>query len=111
MAQAVEYYTLGSAYAEFADDRKGSISEGKLADLVLLSKDLFSIAPREILDTKPVVTIVGGRIVYEQPQNASEGRPPSRKALRRDSLRPLASRSSRTKQASEGWRAQGAWRN
>jgi predicted amidohydrolase YtcJ len=80
VAQAVEYYTLGSAYAEFADDRKGSITEGKLADLVLLSKDLFSIAPHEILDTKPVVTIVGGRIVYEQPQGASEGRrepPPS----------------------------------
>jgi predicted amidohydrolase YtcJ len=66
MAQAIEYYTLGSAYAEFADERKGSITEGKLADLVLLSKDLFSIPPREILETKPVLTIAGGRIVYEQ---------------------------------------------
>jgi predicted amidohydrolase YtcJ len=66
MAQAIEYYTLGSAYAEFADDRKGSITEGKLADLVLLSKDLFTITPRDILDTKPMVTIVGGRVVYEQ---------------------------------------------
>jgi predicted amidohydrolase YtcJ len=72
MAQAVEYYTLGSAYAEFADDRKGSITEGKLADMVLLSKDLFGIAPREILDTKPLLTIVGGRVVYEdhRPQAA-----------------------------------------
>src|SRR5207237_465601 len=67
MAQAIEYYTLGSAYAEFADDRKGSITAGKLADLVLLSKDLFSIPPREILETRPVLTIVGGRIVFEQP--------------------------------------------
>jgi predicted amidohydrolase YtcJ len=45
---------------------KGSISEGKLADPVRLSKDPFTIPPREILDTKPVVTIVGGRIVHEQ---------------------------------------------
>ncbi|PYR90124.1 MAG: amidohydrolase [Acidobacteria bacterium] len=64
MAQAIEYYTLGSAYAEFAEERKGSITEGKLADMVLLSKDLFSISPREILETKPVLTIVGGRVVY-----------------------------------------------
>jgi predicted amidohydrolase YtcJ len=66
MAQAIEYYTLGSAYAEFAEERKGSITEGKLADLVLLSKDLFSVPPREILETRPVLTIVGGRVVYEQ---------------------------------------------
>jgi predicted amidohydrolase YtcJ len=66
MTRAIEYYTLGSAYAEFAEERKGSISEGKLADLVLLSKDLFSIPPREILETKPVLTVAGGRIVYEQ---------------------------------------------
>ena len=64
MAQAVEYYTLGSAYAEFAEKDKGSITEGKLADMVLLSRDLFSIPAREILDTKPVLTIAGGRIVH-----------------------------------------------
>ena len=63
-AVTIEYYTLGSAYAEFAEERKGSITEGKLADMVLLSKDLFSISPREILETKPVLTIVGGRVVY-----------------------------------------------
>lgn len=66
MAQAIEYYTLGSAYAEFAEERKGSITEGQLADMVLLSKDLFTIPPREILETKSLLTIVGGRIVYEQ---------------------------------------------
>jgi predicted amidohydrolase YtcJ len=65
MAQAVEFYTLGSAYAEFAEERKGSISPGKLADLVVLSKDIFTIPPREILETRPVLTMVGGRIVYE----------------------------------------------
>ena len=65
MAQAIEYYTLGAAYAEFAESRKGSITEGKLADLVILSHDLFTVAPRQILDTKPVLTITGGRVVYE----------------------------------------------
>ena len=66
MAEAIEYYTLGSAYAEFAETRKGSIAEGKLADLVLLSNDLFTIPPGEILKTRPVLTITGGRIVYER---------------------------------------------
>ena len=65
MAQAVEYYTLGSAYAEFAETRKGSITEGKLADLVILTRDIFTIPPREILDTKPALTMVGGRVVFE----------------------------------------------
>ena len=65
MAQAVEYYTLGSAYAEFQEQVKGSVSPGKLADLVILSKDLFAIPPRDILGTKPVLTMVGGRIVFD----------------------------------------------
>jgi predicted amidohydrolase YtcJ len=64
--RAIEFYTLGSAYAEFAEDRKGSITAGKLADLVVLSKDLFSIPAREILTTTPVLTIVGGRVVFEK---------------------------------------------
>ncbi len=66
MAQAVEYYTLGSAYAEFAESRKGSLTAGKLADLVVLSHDLFTIAPAEILKTRPVLTMVGGRVVFER---------------------------------------------
>jgi predicted amidohydrolase YtcJ len=66
MDQAVEYYSMGSAYAEFADTQKGSLTEGKLADMVLLSQDVFTIASRDILNTVPVYTIVGGRIVYEQ---------------------------------------------
>jgi predicted amidohydrolase YtcJ len=65
LEQAVEYYTLGSAYAEFAEARKGSITAGKLADLVILSKDIFAVPPREMLETKPVLTMVGGRIVFE----------------------------------------------
>lgn len=65
MGAAIEYYTLGSAYAEFTDAHKGTITEGKLADLVMLSRDLLTIPAREILETRPMLTMVGGRIVYE----------------------------------------------
>ena len=50
LPQAIEFYTAGSAYAEFADTRKGRLKPGYLADLVVLSKNLFEIQPREILD-------------------------------------------------------------
>ncbi len=65
MAQAVEFYTLGAAYAQFAEQDKGSLAPGKLADLVVLSKDIFSVPPKEILGTRPVMTMVGGRVVFE----------------------------------------------
>jgi hypothetical protein len=74
MAQAIEYYTLGSAYAQFAEKDKGSIAAGKLADLVVLSKDVFSIPAREILETRPVLTMVGGRIVFESESTQSSSR-------------------------------------
>jgi predicted amidohydrolase YtcJ len=65
MEQAVEYYTLGSAYAQFAEHDKGSIAAGKLADLVVLSHDIFKVPPRDVLTTKPVLTMVGGKVVFE----------------------------------------------
>ncbi len=61
--QAIEAYTLGSAYAEFAEQKKGSIEAGKLADIVVLSKNLLEISAREILNTKVICTIVDGKIV------------------------------------------------
>jgi predicted amidohydrolase YtcJ len=64
--EAIRAYTMGSAYANFEEKIKGSIEVGKYADLVVLTKNLLSIAPREILDTKVVYTIVGGKIVYGQ---------------------------------------------
>ena len=64
--EAVEAYTMGSAYAEFQDKEKGSITPGKLADMVLVSDDLFTIAPAKILDVKVLKTIVGGKIVFGQ---------------------------------------------
>jgi len=63
--EAVEAYTLGSAYAEFQETEKGSIAPGKLADLVILSDDIFAIDPKAIRNVTVRVTIAGGRVVYE----------------------------------------------
>ena len=64
--EAVEAYTMGSAYAEFQDKDKGSIKPGKLADMVLLSDDIFTIDPVKIRDVKVLKTVVGGRIVWDR---------------------------------------------
>jgi predicted amidohydrolase YtcJ len=64
--ETVHAYTVGSAYAEFQDQVKGSITAGKLADLVLLSQDIFKIDPKEIENVKVVLTMVDGRVVYEE---------------------------------------------
>jgi len=63
--EAVRAYTMGSAYAEFQEKEKGSISPGKLADMVLLSDDIFAIDPRNIRDVKVLKTIVGGKVVWD----------------------------------------------
>jgi predicted amidohydrolase YtcJ len=65
-AEALRCYTLGSAYAEFQEDRKGSLRAGKLADLVVLSQDPLSVRPEMIKDIEVEMTIVGGRIVYSK---------------------------------------------
>jgi predicted amidohydrolase YtcJ len=65
VAEAVEAYTMGSAYAEFQEKEKGSITPGKLADMVLLSDDIFSIDPAKIREVKVLKTIVGGRLVWD----------------------------------------------
>ena len=66
VAEAIKYYTYGSAYASFEEDIKGTLEKGKLADMVVLSRDLFSIPSREILKTEVLYTILGGRIVYQK---------------------------------------------
>lgn len=63
--EAVRAYTVGSAYAEFQENVKGSLTRGKLADIVMLSGDIFSIDPREIEKVKVTLTIMDGRVVYE----------------------------------------------
>jgi predicted amidohydrolase YtcJ len=64
--QAVVAYTRGSAYAEFAEKTKGTIAPGMLADLAVLSQDIFSVPAPDLPKTEADVTIVGGRIVYER---------------------------------------------
>ena len=64
LAEAVEAYTVGSAYAEFQEKQKGSITPGKFADFVILSDDIFSIRPEAIRNVKVETTVVGGKIVY-----------------------------------------------
>lgn len=64
--ETVRAYTVGSAYAEFQENAKGTITTGKLADLVLLSRDIFKIDPKEIENVKVVLTMVDGRVVYEE---------------------------------------------
>ena len=66
LEEAIVFYTMGSAYAEFQEHCKGSIEAGKLADLVVLEKNLFEISPEEILNTKVDLTILGGKIVFER---------------------------------------------
>ena len=69
VAEAVEAYTMGSAYAEFQEKQEGSIAPGKLADMVVLSDDIFSIDPAKIRDVKVLKTIVGGKVVWGEKQN------------------------------------------
>lgn len=62
---AVRSYTLGSSFAEFQENEKGSLVVGKLADVVILSDDIFSIPAAALRRAQVLTTIVGGRVVYE----------------------------------------------
>ena len=64
--ETIRAYTVGSAYAEFQENVKGSITPGKLADLVVLSRDIFKIDPKDIEKTTVVLTVMDGRIIYER---------------------------------------------
>ena len=59
-------YTINAAYAAFEENIKGSLVPGKLADVTVLSKDILTIPEIDILQTEILMTIVGGRIVYQK---------------------------------------------
>ncbi len=63
---AIAAYTLQPAFAEFEETRKGSLSVGKLADIVVLSSDPIAVAPRALLDIRADITIVEGNVVYRR---------------------------------------------
>lgn len=63
---AIDAYTLESAYGEFMEDVKGRIKPGFLADMVLLDKDIFTVEHDDIKNILPVLTMVGGKVVYKR---------------------------------------------
>jgi predicted amidohydrolase YtcJ len=65
LAQALTAFTHGAAYAEFEERRKGTLGPGKLADLAVLSQDIFHVAPPDLPATRSVLTLVGGRVVWD----------------------------------------------
>ena len=71
LEDAIRAYTLDAAFAGRHEKSEGSLEPGKLADLIVLSQDLFKIAPGEIADTEVLLTMVGGKVVYQ----ALSGRP------------------------------------
>jgi len=66
LPEAIEAYTMGSAYAEFQENEKGSITPGKLADIIILSDDITAMDPRNIPETHVDTTIVGGQVVWSR---------------------------------------------
>lgn len=66
LEQTITAYTLGAAYAEFMENRKGSISNGKFADLVVVSDDIFMMAPPDLMKAHTILTIVDGKIVFDK---------------------------------------------
>lgn len=67
LEDAIRGYTLGAAIAGHREQTEGSLEPGKLADLIIVSQDLFKIEPSEIGKTQVLLTMVGGRVVYESP--------------------------------------------
>jgi predicted amidohydrolase YtcJ len=68
LADAIRGYTLNAALAGHREKSEGSLETGKLADLIIVSQDLFKVDPHKIGDTKVVLTMVGGRVVYTAPE-------------------------------------------
>ena len=63
--EALRSFTIHAAFAAHAENNLGALTAGKLADLIVLSKDVMTIAPKEILSTRVTMTVIGGRVVYE----------------------------------------------
>jgi hypothetical protein len=61
---ALRHYTRDGAYASFDEQERGTLTPGKLADLVVLSKDILTIPPMDILKTKVLLTVMGGKDTY-----------------------------------------------
>jgi predicted amidohydrolase YtcJ len=71
-AEALRTFTLDAAYAAHAETRTGSLEPGKLADLVMLSHDVMTVAARDILTTRVLLTVIGGVIVHHEHQRGPD---------------------------------------
>lgn len=65
LADAIKGYTLNAAFAGHREKSEGSLEFGKLADLIVISQDVFKVDPSKIGETKVLLTMVGGRVVYQ----------------------------------------------
>jgi predicted amidohydrolase YtcJ len=74
--EALRAYTIDAAFAEFAEAEKGSLERGKLADFVLIDRDLTRIAPETIRDARVMLTVVGGQVVVDRASSADASRTP-----------------------------------
>ena len=63
--QVIQIFTINGAYGVMAEDRIGSIENGKQADMIVLDRNLLEIDPMTIKDTQVLTTILGGRVVYD----------------------------------------------
>ncbi len=71
--EALHAYTTGGAYAQFQEDDKGTLASGRLADFVLIDHDLTEMPPETLRDAHVIMTVVGGRVVYERNGHAPIG--------------------------------------
>lgn len=78
LEEALKYYTSGPAFANFMEDKLGTLEKGKLADVVVMDRDLFAVDPEELLEVKVKMTVMNGNVVYQDGKNirgsSDEGR-------------------------------------
>lgn len=68
LLNAIRSYSIWPAYASYDENQRGTIEKGKVADMIVINKDIFSLPPKELLNTTVLRTIVGGKILYELKQ-------------------------------------------
>jgi hypothetical protein len=71
--EALRAFTLDAAYAAFEERQKGSLEPGKLADFIVINRDVMTCEPREIVETRVLQTVIGGEAVYSDADFAAEG--------------------------------------
>jgi len=72
LEDGIKAYTLGAAFAGRREQQEGSLEPGKLADLIIVDRDLFKIPASEIDQTQVLLTMVGGKVVYESAQGQAQ---------------------------------------